>query len=662
MAEPTDGYTSLGADINKVDELDTVEGVVSDLLPELELTMSDDDLIDLKRDWLKRWEPYAKGILELQNTNENYWLGQQFNFGDGKKPIVDNLIFESLETYLPIATRPKLDPVVEGDNTEAGVAIAEKVRKMLSYLSDSLSYNLKLKQVTRYWALYLLGAMKVGWSMKEDDITCLPIRPQKLILDPTATIESCEYTGYYIGEYLEDMASDLVARFPKKEAFIREKVHEKMGTTVQYIMWTTDDYVFWTLEDEVLAKNKNPHWNYDTEQAGPVDEYGTQGQSQTVPGKNHFKYRKKPYLFLTFFNLGKRPHDDTNLIQQNIPLQDLINKRLVQMDKNADNANGGLALSGDSFTEDQAAKAGKAKRNGGVIWVPTGPVANAVQELNGAQLPNFVYETLSDYRGELRNIFGIRGSSPQGLSGERTVRGKMFMQQQDQSRIGGGIATTLEEFSDAVLNWFVQLMYVHYDEPHYATIIGKERTQEYIQLTNKEFGSKLLVGVKEGSMVPQDPVSQRQEALQLWAEKGIDPITFFDRLEFPNPRESAKNLYLWLSDPIQLFPDLAAAQASQKPPEAPPTETINYKDIQDPQAQAQMLAKIGITVDPDQLALSAVKKQVQEHQLQTASANVDQSHQLQQSAISHAQTMKQTDRSAEHALKQAKAAPKPKPT
>ena len=61
-------------------------------------------------------------------------------------------------------------------------------------------------------------------------------------------------------------------------------------------------------------------------------------------------------------------------------------------------------------------------------------------------------------------------------------------------------------------------------------------------------------------MIPKDPASQRGEALELWAQNGIDPITFFDRLEFPNPRESAKNLYLWMSDPVALFPDLQAEQ------------------------------------------------------------------------------------------------------
>lgn len=556
-----DGFFSLGQDINKVHSTSEISD--SDLLPELTLEMDDKELIELKRDWMKQWAVFEPTILKMQEENENYWLGKQFTTS-GEVDTVDNLIFEALETFLPIATRPKADPLVESNNTEEGNALADKVRKMLAFKADELQYNLQLKQVARYWALYMLGAMKVGWSMKENDITCVPIRPQKLILDPSAPIVNGESTGYYIGELLEDMASDLVLRFPKQKELISEKVKGRMGTKVPYMMWSTDDYVFWTLDDDVLAKAKNPHWNYDQELPAEetIDEFGmpVMQPAETVAGNNHFKNRKKPYIFLTIFNLGKRPHDDTNLVQQNIGLQNLVNKRLSQIDKNADNANGGMAVSGDSFTEEQAAKAAKAKRKGGVIWVPTGPVTNAVLELNGSPLPNFVYESLIDYRNELRNIFGTRGSTPQGTIGEDTVGGKQIIRGQDTDRIGGGISAYLEQFSDNVYNWFVQLMYVYYDEPHAASVLGAERAQEYIQLVNTDFTSKLSIGVKEGSMIPHDPASQRGEALELWAQNGIDPITFFDRLEFPNPRESAKNLYLWMSDPVALFPDLQAEQ------------------------------------------------------------------------------------------------------
>lgn len=565
----TKGFYSLSDPTNKVRE--DGEGANSGLVPELSLEMSDEELLVLSKDWLKEWDPYAKEIRKKQDDNENYWLGAQFSGTDEKRPLVDNLIFESLETFLPIATRPKADPIVESDQTPEGQVLADRVRKMLIYVTDVMSYNLKVKQVARYWALYMLGVMKVGWSMKEDDITCVAVRPQKLVLDPKATIEECEYNGYYIGEYLEDMASDLIVRFPEKEKEILEKVHDKTGTKIQYILWMTDDYWFWTMDEHVLGKIKNPHWNYEQEQPMSADPMtgmtpaGPDGMPMTmkVPGKNHLKNKGKPYIFLSIFNLGKHPHDDTNLVQQNLPLQDLINKRLVQIDQNADNTNGGLALSGDHFTEEQAKKAGKARRKGGVLWVPTGNVNEAIVDLPAKPLPPFVYESLLDYRNELRNIFGTRGSTPQGTQDEQTVRGKLIIKGQDSDRIGGGISTYLEQFSDTVFNWFVQLMYVYYDVPHVATVMGKERAQEYITLSSQDFGSKLLVGVKEGSMIPHDPVNKRNEAIELWAAQGIDPITFFDRLEFPNPRESAKQLFLWKADPIALFPDLQAQQQQQ---------------------------------------------------------------------------------------------------
>lgn len=569
MANPLlQGFYSLGKSVNKVlSGDDTGEGIVSDLLPELSLDMGDEDLINLKRDWLKAWEPYRVEIEKKQTDNENYWLGKQFSVSDEGRPIRDNLIFESLESFLPIATRPKADPLVEGDNTELGNFLADKVRKMLIYVTDILSFNLKMKQVARYWALYMLGVMKVGWSAKENDITCVAVRPQKLILDPQATIEEGEYTGYYIGEQLEDMASDLIARFPQKTAYITDKVQGKLGTKLSYIMWTTDEYLFWTLEDEVLAKSKNPHWNYGTpeQEVMQMNEFGIEMPVMipAQPGNNHFKNPKKPYIFLSIFNLGRQPHDDTNLVQQNIPLQDLINKRLSQIDKNADNANGGLAVSGDAFTEEQAKKAARAKRNGGVIWVPTGSIDEAVRELPGNQLPTFVYDSLIDYRNELRNIFGVRGSTPQGTIKEQTLGGKQIIKGQDSDRIGGGISIYLEQFSDKAMNWFVQLMYVYYDEPHVATVLGKERAQETITLINTEMTSKLLVGVKEGSMIPKDPMNQRNEAVELMTSGNLDPITFFDRLEFPNPRESAKQLFLWKANPIALFPDLLAEQQAQ---------------------------------------------------------------------------------------------------
>lgn len=586
----SDGYYALSEDVNKVkgEDTDTQQGVVLPLLPELELSMDDDELIKLKKDWEKKWKdsPVFREVSKKQEDNEKYWLGRQYadTMMNNGRPLIDNVIFESLETFLPIVTRQNPEPMVQADNTPEGMALSDKVQKMLVYLGDTLRLKLKLKRVARYWALYLLGVVKVGWSLETNDITLVTVRPQKMIFDPEATVDEGEYTGEYLGEYRKESASRLVIRFPKKSSFIKDKVHDNMGTEVQYIEWWTDDYIFWTLDDEVLGKAKNPHWNYET-QRSTVDEFG-QPVTEDVEGYNHFPVRKKPYVFLSVFNIGKHPFDDTSLISQNLSLQDLVNKRLKQIDRNADGTNGGSVVSGSHFSKEQARSVGEALRNGATVWVPTGDVNAAYRRDVAPPLPNFVYQSLLDYRGELRNIFGTLGSTPAGIKNEQTVRGKIIVKGQDVDR-ASQIVEYLEQFSDEIYNWFVQLMYVYYDEPHYAAVLGPAKAMEYISLQNSDFNRKISVSVKDGSLIPKDPLTRRNEAVDLATAGLMDPITLFDRLDFPNPKQSAEQLFLWKASPQSLFPNLV-------PPGLPVQGQPQQQGlpVQQPQQSQSLLADV----------------------------------------------------------------------
>ena len=116
-------------------------------------------------------------------------------------------------------------------------------------------------------------------------------------------------------------------------------VEKKMGTTISYTEWWTNDLVFWTIKNEFLGKADNPHWNKEEEQQtfSPTGEI----EKEMVPGRNHFARPQMPYIFLSVFNLGKHPVDDTSLIYHNLSNQDLSNKRNKQIDRNADNVNTG---------------------------------------------------------------------------------------------------------------------------------------------------------------------------------------------------------------------------------------------------------------------------------------------------------------------------------
>src|SRR5258708_1234167 len=541
------------------------EGVVGDPIPDVALRMDDEEVRSLTDKWKAKWvTSRLKGELEKkQKENERYWLGKQSE-DEGSRPLVDNLIFNSLEEALPVATKQNPEPSVATDDSEEGRKIASTTKKMLIYLADKLALRLKLKRAARHWAIYYLGMIKISWSMVEDEMILQVVRPQKLILDPDGTIdETLWYDGEFIGEYRQDKASDLKKRFPKKSAYIDQQTDKMGGTLLRYIEWWTDEYVCWEMDNEILGKIKNPHFRYEAKDTQTTDQFGQQ-QTNSIPPRNHFKVPKMPYISLEIFNLGTKAFDEISLSEQNFPLQELVNKGYRQIDKNADNMNGGMVFSLDNLTTEQAKQASTALRKGGAIGVP-GDVRRAFIQTHGEPLPAQVFEHLSDARNELKNIFGTRGFGAGGLAGQKTVRGMAMLSQADSIRIGGEISDTLEQFADRIFNWMTQMIYVYWDTAHDGAVVGQAKAFEYVSLSNAQLDRKVTVSVKEGSLIPKDEMSQAKQAQELASAGLMDPITLYSYLDYPNPKEMAMNLLLWKTNPMSLFPEMQGQGGQGQP-------------------------------------------------------------------------------------------------
>lgn len=568
---------SIGANINKAgdgkDDEDK-QGIIAPMQDDLDAVLgSDEKLIALSRKWEQEYKDYDEKVRKKQDACENYWLGKQFpqsSLTEDARPITDNIIFEATETFLPEATKQNPEPTVSADNTEEGNQYASLWKDMLVAKADTQHLRLKVKKMTRFWSLYLIGAIKFSWNEEEDEFETNATNPQKLILDPNAEIqEGGKYTGGHIGERREATADKLVELFPKASDKIKQMVDGKMGTKLRFVEWWTPEKVFFTMKDIVLDKYENPHWNY-TQKTKKTDEFGQETETEEQ-GDNHFASPRMPYLFLTVFNLGKHPHDETGLLYQNLSNQDMINKKLAQIDRNTDGMNNGIVLSGKSFTKEQASDAVDALARGDALWVPDGAIGDAYRRDAAPALAPTVYMQLQDLRQELRNIFGVRGSSAQGVSSEQTVRGKIIIGQKDSSRIGGGISDSIEQVCDSIFNWWVQLMKVYYSEDDFIGLLGEEKAYQFYKL-KQNIKRKLVVSVKEGSLIPRDDLSKRNEAIDLWGAGALDPITLFERLGFADPKKAAETLYLWKSAPQALFPK-ALENTQQGLGEAPPTSS-----------------------------------------------------------------------------------------
>lgn len=560
----------IGSSMNKaMSDMPAPEGE-GENVDKLELNLDDQELLDLRTQWEDKYRPYETKLKDRQKAQKAYYLGKkdEDNAMTGGVPIASNLMFEAEETFLPAALSKNPEPVVYADNTKEGNELSGDVKTMLQYHADTLVLRAKLTVMTRLWSIYFLGVLKHGWDSELNDIKTEVIDPQKLILDPEAYIDAYgDYTGTYIGERKTCTASDLVKLFPEKSDFITLQVLAKMGTPVTYTEWWSDDYCFYTYKDEVLDKHKNPHFNYTKKVPAlnalgepDINEDGTPAVAEEK-GSNHFAKPKKPYTFLAVFSLGEQPHDITGLIEQNIPNQNRITRRTNQIDYNLSKSNNSEVFSENNFTQETAKQAAGARAKGNPILIPSGsPIAEAIHSLPGTGVDAAHFQAQAHDEENLRSIFGTQGISSQAPNEDTTARGMILNQQFDNSRIGGGIGDRLEQVADNTFNWWVQLYYVYYDEPHFAAIMGQMKAVEYIMLSSQDLNRHLVISVSPDSMKPHDEVTEMNQALDLWREKALDIKTLLTQLNFPDPQNTAAQVWLYQTDPAMYgqlnFPEL----------------------------------------------------------------------------------------------------------
>lgn len=531
----------------------------------LSLDIEDEELLKQAVTWEREYDVYYTEIKSRQDDNYDYWKGKQKgSLGAGSRGT-DNIIFESTETMLPIVSRQNPEPLVEADKTDQGEFLSSRTMEILKRKADETSLKSKIKSASRHWALYFLGCFKMGWDTKTQDMYFQLIDPRKLILDPKGYFDGGKFIGRFIGERKTAPAKDLVEEFPKFKDEITAVVTGNMATPLNYIEWWTDEYVFWQYQKFILDKRANPYWNGDVQEK-TMDEMGVEGVT-TVSGVNHFAAPEKPYSFLSVFNTGKQPHDETSLIEQCKSLQDIVNKRLRQIDKNADETNNGWVFNKD-FTADQAKEAVDSLKNGGAIIAQTDNINESVQRMPAPNLAPYVYQDMQDKREQIYNIMGVRGSTAQGIISEETVRGKIQLKGQDIDRLSL-IVEQIEQFVDHLYNLAVQTIYVYYTDENVIRYLGEVDGPKYLKMLKEGPSRRLLVSVKEGSTIPQDPLTKRNEAIDLMQQKLLDPVTFFERLDFPDPEEAARKMLQFQIDPMVTLQEIGGTPQMQLPPVGP---------------------------------------------------------------------------------------------
>ncbi len=577
---------------NKTDSgIESGTGVTSDSIDEYNLDMTDDELLTLSDKWVAAYAPYEGKIKLRQNRNKLFYKGNTIN---ESIPSSSNIIFEAEETFIPQALSKNPEPVVFSDNTEEGKKESNEIKTMLQYHADTLVLSRVLSIMVRHWGIYFIGIAKHGWSKEKNDITLSVRNPKNFVFDVDGYVDvKGNFVGSHLGEKIKSTAEELIGLYPDKANEIKLKVDNKLGTGVSRIEWWTNEYSFTKFGDIVLDKHKNEFFNYSKNEKG-VDENGDEVDT-VVHGKNHLEAPRMPYTFLSVFSLEEAPHDVTNLIEQSISNQNRINERDIQIDRNLKTSNNSLVVSGTSFNQETAAQAARAVEDGHPIIVPDGRVNDGIVRLPASALPSGVLESQQIDKDTLRGVFGVQGMVTTSKSNTTTARGMILNQAHDSSRIGGGIGSALEQVADNIFNFQLQMYYKFYDEKHFAAIMGSDRAVDYVELMMSNLNRQFVVSVAPNSMAPRDEISEQNMALDLYKSQALDPITLFQKLNYPDPVATAKKMSLWVSNPQQYIQtyfseQTSASQGAPNPPgeagQIPPTTTGGT--LASPQASAAL--------------------------------------------------------------------------
>lgn len=595
------------------------EGVRDEHEDALTLGLDDEELLALRNQWESKYAGYEAGISKRQRANKAYYLGKQAEgtyVSTDDKPIASNLLFEAEETFLPAALSKNPEPVVYADNTDEGNKIADDVKTMLQYHADQLVLRRKLAHMTRQWSLNFLGVLKHGWDKDIKDITTQNRKIQDFVFDPDGTVDAYGDFDSYLGERITVTAGKLCELFPDERTYITVMVDGKLGTDAVYTEWWTDEFCFVTFKDKVLDKHKNEFFKYDRE---VKDEFGLPMMERQ---RNHFARPKKPYTFLSVFNLGEHPHDDTGLIEQNIPNQNLVTKRTYQIDRNLSRNNNSVAFSENNFNQETAKQAATAFEKGNPVLVPSGgPIAEAIVRFPAEGFPDAAFKELEQNKFALRQIFGTQGITAQQPDDDQTARGMILNQQYDNTRIGGGIGDALGQVADNVFNWWVQLYYVYYDVPHFGAIMGQMKATEYVTLSSQNLDRQLIVSVAPDSMKPKDELTTMNQAMQLYEAGALDPKTLLTILNVPDPEGTAESTVLWLIDK-QAYLQLNFPEVAQQLQQYQQQQMAQQQQLQQQQVAQQGEAANAQLSQKDEAHKQQMSHKEQAHQQKMAQSSV----------------------------------------
>lgn len=595
--------------------------------------------------------------------------------------VLSNRIFPNMEAVINsvIANPPSIN-FIPGRKGEESQNLAREMEGFFRKKYRDIGVKETMRMALRNLYFSRLLVIKPFWNAKINDFDARSIDPRDIRVGKFSRKE--EESEFAIEEVKDNLCS-LITRFPKKtkeilekSGFNEEEINDAyiMNPEVKYKECWIGDYVIFKYDNIILDKIRNPYWDWDgilitdEEEQQINTSYGDDRRAlftqikldqqnrkmatlpspevetdapQTVEGEippneghsepqtykaynfNYFNQPRKPYIYATILNNENSPIGRTDFITLALPLQLSIDSRKQDIGKNCELVNGIIKV--DSEVMGKADAQSLAFEAKGIIW-GKGVVQGVARE-TGTPLPQMVFDDMLDSRSEIDNIMAASSAFRGEREGQETKAGRLALIQQSFLRLNE-LVQVVDFVSGELFAWFYQLSKTRYTEYHYAKWIGKEDAVKTTTLIQDDFETGSEIQVIPGKTLPVDSEFRFERAQKDMEQGIISPIDYMEEAGYTNPKDLAKNSQIYKLNP-NIAVGITSEEMQELVPEAPkeekpPSISISYADLP-PDAQVQLLAKVGITANPAILIAEKIaenqnsnkefnlKKQGQEH-------------------------------------------------
>jgi hypothetical protein len=532
--------------------------------PSLELPIRDEDLLSVITKKISASESFYKDKIKLterRKRNEDFWLGNQLDeskFDEWQVPTTDNMIWQNTETRIAIASGRMPDIIVTPtDETQESKDTAKTLQDGLKIKITGDSTKRMVKDGLRQQHINLTAAIKCRWNKnkgKSGDFEFVLCNPLAIGIDHTATIPQEGFTAdnaEIIYEWLEEPLSVIVSKFPNKKDELFKMLSIKVGTPrqmmakVRYLeIWFTwydetgQQYegVAWKYNNLILGKQKNPYFDWKGMQRPVQSEDG--GTMIEEYFNNFFDRPRKPYIILSHTNLGKCPVDDTSPIEQSIPLQRSANKRMRQITEISDNAVPKKAFAGAYITKEDARRVTNDPEEN--LWFEGAEDINkAVTTLRGDPPSPMLYQDLVGTRQQIDSKFATHSVTRGEMQTQESGVSKQITREGDLTISDDIVSIVVERVVSEMANWACQMMRMFYIEEHWAKDMGQDGEMVAVTLTQDLIQDGMAVSVSSSST---EKAEKKDRAVALAKMSQIDPLSLFEELEMPNPKEMTKRV------------------------------------------------------------------------------------------------------------------------